>query len=304
MNSTTLVNVEEREIPLSNLDKVLWPQEGYTKGDLIDYYVRVAPYMLGHLHNRPLVFTRYPDGIGGKHFYQKNAPDYLPEWINTFTWVSDDGSANHHILAEDRATLAWLGNQACLEIHTWLSNSHSILNPDYVVFDLDPSEGSTWQNVVDIALTLKNILDQLGLKGYLKTSGAEGLHIYLPIVAKYSYEEARSFAGKIAELVCAVLPDIATIERTVSKRGSKVYVDYMQNVVGKTLCAPYSVRPRAGAPVSTPLHWEEIEHISPGQFSIKTVFDRLQPQGDLFRPVLQDKQNLDEVMKGLGLASR
>lgn len=302
MSSTTMVNVEGKELSLTNLDKILWPDEGYTKGDLIDYYVQAAPFILPHLKSRPLVFTRYPNGINGKHFYQKNAPDYMPDWIPTFPWINEDGSANYHILAENGATLAWLGNQACLEIHTWLSSADSILNPDYFVFDLDPSPGSTWQNVVDIALAIKQILDELGLKGYPKTSGGEGLHIYLPVEPIYTYEELRDFSGRIAAMVCTILPDIATIERTVAKRGTKVYVDYMQNIIGKTLCAPYSVRPRPGAPVSAPLNWEEITEVSPNDFTIKNMLTRLNRLDDLFHPVLSQPQQINSARKKLGLA--
>jgi len=295
MSDTTAMSIDGKALTMSNLDKVLWPEEGYTKGELIDYYVGVAPYMLPHLQGRPLVFTRYPNGIGGRHFYQKNAPDYLPEWIETFPWENEDGSVNRHILARSPDDLAWLGNQACLEIHPWMSRVSSIQCPDYFALDLDPSEGSTWQNVVDIALMLKQTLDQLGLRGYPKTSGAQGLHIYIPVAAEYSYEELRSLAGRIAGLICTLLPDIATIERSVAKRGKKVYVDYMQNVIGKTLCAPYCVRPRPGAPVSAPLHWEEVSRVLPSDFTIKNMPTRLQSIGDIFQPVLVDRQNIETV---------
>lgn len=301
MDSTAVLKIAGNELALSNLDKVLWPENGYTKSDLIEYYVQVAPYMLPHLQGRPLVFTRYPNGIGGRHFYQKNAPEYLPEWIDTFPWENEDSSVNHHIVARNPADLAWLGNQACLEIHTWLSSINSIYNPDYLVFDLDPSEGSTWQNVVDIALLLKKTLDELGLRGYPKTSGAQGIHIYVPVVNEYSYEELRNLGGKIASLICTLLPDISTIERSVARRGKKVYVDYMQNVIGKTLCAPYCVRPRPGAPVSAPLHWDEVPHICPADFTIKNILSRLQQTGDIFRKVITDRQRIDTVRNRLGI---
>jgi len=301
MSDTAAISIAGSQIALSNLDKVLWPEEGYTKGELIDYYIQVAPFMLPHLQGRPLVFTRYPNGIDGRHFYQKNAPDYLPEWIDTFPWENEDGSVNHHILARSPADLAWLGNQACLEIHPWMSNTASILKPDYFVLDLDPSAGSTWQNVVDIALLIKQTLDQLGLRGYPKTSGAQGLHIYIPVVGRYTYEELRSLAGSIGGLICTLLPDIATIERSVARRGKKVYVDYMQNVIGKTLCAPYCVRPRPGAPVSAPLRWEEVSRALPADFTIKNMPARLGNIGDIFRPVLTDRQHVETVRNRLGI---
>lgn len=300
MGSSIKTQVAGRELSLSNLNKVFWPEQGFTKSELIQYYVEVAPYIMEHLRDRPLVFTRYPDGIEGKFFYQKNAPEYTPEWINTYLWQSADHSTNNLILVEEKATLAWLANQAYLEIHPWFSRKDSILNPDFVVFDLDPYEGCPFKVIVDIALLLKNFLDNMGLRSYIKTSGAEGLHIYLPVVNKYDYAQLRNWAGKVAGMVCTAMPEVATIERSVKSRGKKVYVDYMQNVIGKTLCAPYSVRPRHGAPVSTPLKWEELRGISPMDFNIKNIFARLKKTGDLFSPVLTDKQAIDEAIGVLG----
>lgn len=296
MNKKSSATIGGRELSLSNLDKIYWPRDGYTKGELIHYYAEIASYLLPYLHERPLVFTRYPDGIDGNSFYQKNAPEYLPDWIPTYHWQSQDKTSNNLILAEETAALAWLANQAHLEIHPWLSRQNSILYPDFIVFDLDPYEGCPFQVVVEIARLLKQLLDDMGLRTYLKTSGASGLHIFLPVVNKYDYAQGRNWAGKLAGLVCQAMPDKATIERSVKDRGNRVYVDYMQNVVGKTLCSPYSVRPRDGAPVSTPLRWEELPDISPRDFNIKTIFTRVERLGDLFSPVLTDKQNIDEAM--------
>ena len=296
MNKKSSATIAGRELSLSNLDKIYWPRDGYTKGELIHYYAEIASYLLPYLHERPLVFTRYPDGIDGNFFYQKNAPEYLPDWIPTYPWQSQDKTSNNLILAEETAALAWLANQAYLEIHPWPSRQNSILYPDFIVFDLDPYEGCPFQVVVEIARLLKQLLDNMGLRTYLKTSGASGLHIFLPVVNKYDYAQGRNWAGKLAGLVCQAMPDKATIERSVKDRGNRVYVDYMQNVVGKTLCSPYSVRPRDGAPVSTPLRWEELPDISPRDFNIKTIFTRVERLGDLFSPVLTDKQNIDEAM--------
>jgi len=299
MNASIPVNIDGWELSLSNLDKVLWPQEGYTKGELVNYYLEISPYMIKYLLDRPLVFTRYPDGIDGKNFYQKNAPEYMPAWIKTYIYQSPkDKSFNNLIVVEKQADLVWLANQAFIEIHPWLSRQNSILNPDYIVFDLDPYENCPFERVVDIALLLKQLLDDMGLRAYIKTSGAEGLHIYLPVVDKYDYNQVRNWAGKIAGMICTARPDIATIERSISKRGQRIYVDYMQNVIGKTICAPYSVRPRHGAPVSTPVRWEELRDISPGDFNIKNIFDRLKKTGDLFSAVVTDKQNIDKIING------
>ncbi|CFY09215.1 DNA polymerase LigD, polymerase domain [Syntrophomonas zehnderi OL-4] len=295
MSKSSQILLEGRRLKLSNLDKVLWPGEGYTKGELIHYYAEISSYILPHLNQRPLVFTRYPDGINQKFFYQKNVPGYLPDWIQTFAWESGDKIINF-MLAREKADLVWLGNQACIEVHPWLSCQASIQNPDYMVFDLDPSPDNSYPEIVVIALLIKQVLDELQLRAYIKTSGSAGLHIYVPLLPRYSYEEVRQTAGLIAGMVSTVRPDIATIERTVNKRGSKIYIDYMQNAIGQTICSPYSVRPREGAPISAPIRWEEIEEVSPDMFTIKNIFPRLSKQGDLFKSVLTDKQDLTKAM--------
>jgi bifunctional non-homologous end joining protein LigD len=294
--------INNHSFSVSNLDKLLWPNEKYTKGDLIKYYIEIAPYILDHLSNRPIVLTRFPDGITGKYFYQKNAPPYLPEWIKTFPWYSKESDRTiNFILIENAPTLAWLANQACIEIHPWLSPKNLIAYPDYVVFDLDPSETGSYQKVIDIALVLQKIFNELKLRSYLKTSGSDGLHIYLPIINKYSYKDIRDFARIISTMVCNILPQIATVERSVQKRGTKVYIDYLQNVMGKTLCSVYSVRPLKNAPVSTPISWAEITEVCPTDFTIKTIVSRVENLGDLFAPVLTDKQSIDQALSQLGL---
>lgn len=292
-----VIEIGGRKLALSNLDKVFWPGEGYTKADLIAYYVEVAPYLLPHLHNRPLVFTRYPHGIEAKSFYQKNAPANRPGWVPTFAWYSEESERTiNFILAEEAATLAWAANLACLEIHPWLSTAPRPAYPDFVVFDLDPSPGSTYQDVRDIAAFLHQMLDELKLRSYPKTSGGEGLHIYVPLQSRYTYQEIRDFAQQVAGLAAAALPRIATVERMVNKRGSRVYVDYLQNGLGKTLSSPYSVRPRPGAPVSTPLEWSEVEQVVPEDFHLKNILPRLNERGDLFAPVLNHRQPLEGAL--------
>jgi len=301
MGSSTF-SIAGRSFSVSNLDKVLWPREGYTKGELIHYYLEIAPYILPHLRERPMVFTRYPNGILNTHFYQKNAPESLPDWINTFPYYSAESKRQiNFILVNDASTLAWLANQACIEMHPWLSRIAKENYPDFLVFDLDPSPGNTFAQVRQIALLTRQVLHELGLRSYVKTSGSEGLHIYLPLVNEYTYSQVRDFAQAVANIICTVLPDIATVERMVKKRGAKVYVDYLQNVKGKTLCSVYSVRPRHGATVSTPIHWEEVNIINPGDFNIKTVIPRLKKEGELFAPVLTDRQSLDNAARQLGL---
>lgn len=290
------------QFKVSNLDKVFWPDDGYTKADLINYYASIEQYILPHLKNRPTVITRYPDGINGKSFYQKNAPTYLPAWIKTYPWWSSD--SNRHIdliLIEHPAALTWLANQACIEMHPWLSNCNTISYPDFIVFDLDPSPESQYKDLVEIALLLQKLLAQLGLASYPKTSGGDGLHIYVPIANLYTYPEVRLFAEKVVSLIVQTFPQTATIQRTVNKRGSKIYIDYLQNVIGKTICSPYSLRPRSGATASAPLSWDEVPYAQPQDFTIKTLPRRCHKIGDIFNHVLTDKQSLDKAMRELGI---
>lgn len=291
MKTSSLVRVEGRELELTNLAKVLWPEEQYNKADLINYYAEIYPWLAPHLKDRPLVITRYPDGIEGNSFYQKNVPENLPNWMKTYSWNSKERTIRLLIVTE-KADVVWLANLACIEFHPWLSGQQSILNPDYMIFDLDPSPDNTLEQVKQVALTLKKILDSIGLRSYIKTSGAQGMHIYVPLKPEYSYEQVRETAGAIAGIICGTMPDLTTIERSVSKRGAKIYIDYMQNVIGKTVCAPYSVRPRKGAPVSIPLDWGEVPHVNPDDHTIRTVLDRVASNSDLFLAVLEDKQDL------------
>lgn len=296
------INIGNYTFALSNLNKTLWPLEGYTKGDMIRYYTEISPYMVKHLYNRPLVFTRYPDGINGKSFYQKNAPGYLPDWINTFSWYSSESHRNiKFIMAEETAALTWLANQACIEMHPWLSTINNLNYPDFAVLDIDPSPSSSYSDVVKISLVIKDLLDELQLRSYLKTSGSTGLHIYIPVVNTYTYEQIRHFTHAVASMITQVLPEIATIERAVNNRGKKVYIDYLQNVKGKTLCSVYSLRAKNGATVSFPLSWEEISDVLPSDFNIKTVLPLVQKLGDVFKPVLSDKQSLTYACQKLGL---
>lgn len=294
--------IQPREFSLTNLEKIFWPENGYQKKDLIEYYVTVAPWLLKHLENRALVFTRYPNGVQEKGFFQKNAPPGLPEWFTTWIYSSNDADRDiHYILVHEPAALAWLANQACLEIHPWLSRIQTPQNPDYIVFDLDPSTQNTFQEVVQVALSFRELFEHLQLRTYIKTSGSQGLHIYLPVPNRYSYEQVRVFALHIARIIARLWPALTTIERTVQKRGNKIYLDTLQNARGKTLCSPYSVRARAGAPVSAPLIWEELAEVSPGAFTIKTIISRLKEKGDLFAPVLEDQQPLEQAAARLGI---
>lgn len=286
------VEVGRRTLTLSNLDKVFWPREGFTKADLIDYYFAVTGALLPHLRGRPLVVTRYPDGIEGKSFYQKDRGAYAPEWIETFPFYTEHSQRTidfYH--CHDAATLVWLANQACIELHPWLSKAVTPDFPDFAIFDLDPAEGATFADSVEIAFVVREVLAGAGLTCYPKTSGATGLHLYLPIATRYPYKAVADFVGSVADAIHRLLPGKTTRERTVAKRRG-VYIDHLQNIKGKTIASVYSVRPRHGAPVSTPVTWEELEGLDASRFNIATVPARLGQVGDLFAPVLEHPQLL------------
>lgn len=296
------IKLEPREFALTNLDKIFWPEDGYQKKDLIEYYVAVAPWLLKHLENRALVFTRYPNGVQEKGFFQKNAPSSLPDWFTTWIHKSSDADRDiRFVMVNEPVALAWLANQACLEIHPWLSRVQTPQSPDYIVFDLDPSSRNTFQEVTQVALSFRELFEHLELRTYIKTSGANGLHIYLPVPNRYTYEQVRIFALHIARIIARLWPSLTTVERAVVKRGHKIYLDTLQNAQGKTLCSAYSVRARPGAPVSAPLLWEEVAEASPDAFNIKTIISRLKKKGDLFAPVLEDQQPLEQAAARLGL---
>lgn len=296
--TATEVVIEGKQIKLTNLTKLMWP-EGLTKAHLVKYYTDIAPYLLPHLRGRPLVMKRYPDGIVGKHFYQKECPEYAPEWIQTVSIVHS-GKMVNYIVCEDRATLAWLANQGCIEMHAWLSQKNKIENPDLAIIDLDPGEAANFDDVMEVALVVKKVLDQLQIKGYPKTSGASGIHIFIPVEPCYTFQEVTKAMGVIAQLVTGTLPKKATIERSLDKRGSeKIYVDYLQNTRGKSMAWTYSVRPLPGATVSTPILWEEIEQrsILPQHFTMETIFQRLAVLGDLHQNMLENYQSLSPILR-------
>jgi bifunctional non-homologous end joining protein LigD len=290
------------EIPFTNLNKVFWPEHGYTKGDLIEYYDKISPYLVPHLLDRPLVFERFPDGIHGPSFYQKDAPDYTPDWIRTQEiWSEDVARYIRYFIGATREQLLYIANTGNIQQNPWMSRVQHLDYPDYLVFDLDPVE-APYSTVQKVAIVVKEVLDELGLRGYPKTSGASGIHVHLPVLEKtFTYEDVRVFAEAVASIVVKRVPDIATIERVVRKRKPhEVYVDYLQNIRGKTVASVYSPRPRAGAPVSTPLKWEEFKRpIDPNAFTIRTIFKRLDKYGDLFEKALTDRQDIGGFLKTL-----
>lgn len=291
----------DREVRLTNLDKPLWPDEGYTKGDLVAYYYNAAPLMLPFLRDRPIVMQRVPDGIFGEAFYEKQAPRGAPEWVRTVPVPSDGGSRTiDFVVADDVATLVWLAQIASVECHAWTSRWPSLDEPDVAVLDLDPHEPVTFDEVRAVARLVKVVLDRLGLRGYPKTSGGAGIQVFLPLAPGHSYGEVREFCSAVGRLITAAYPERVTMEPSIPRRAGKVFIDANQNAKGKTLVAPYSVRPYPGATVSAPLAWEELEEeFFPEQFTMRTIFERLERVGDPFRGVLLHRQDLHPVLRRL-----
>lgn len=294
----TIVIVEGKEINLTNLDKKFWPGEGLTKAHLIKYYSEMALLILPYLKNRLLVMKRYPDGIGGHSFYQKDCPSYAPEWVKTFP-VEHSRKIINYIICNDIATLIWLANQGCIEIHAWLSTLNNLDCPDVAVMDLDPAEGVSFSEVSKVALLVRKLLHFFDLNSFVKTSGASGLHIFVPILPEYSFEVVTECIKYIAELVVKVFPQKSTVERSVNKRYGKVYLDYLQNGRGRTMVFPYSLRPLPGAPVSTPVKWDEVPSLaSSAAFTIHTIRQRVfELDGDLWREMLSYRQSLDKLVE-------
>jgi bifunctional non-homologous end joining protein LigD len=297
------MKVRGRELRFSNLDKPFWPEEGITKGDLIAYYRDVAEVLVPHLKGRPFTMKRYPDGWQGKNFFQKNAPSHMPEWIERAPFPASTRAGEKRLVeyavVNDELALLWMANMGCIDLHTWASRVDRPERPDWVMFDLDPSEGSGFAEVIEVALLVKQTLDLLELASYPKTSGSRGIHVLVPIARRHSFEEVREFAGVVAGALARAHPGLATTEWTKQKRRG-VLVDANQNGPGKTNATVYSVRPRAGAPVSTPLRWEEVvPGLDPAAFTMEVVLDRVAQHGDLAAGVLDGKQSLKAALKML-----
>jgi bifunctional non-homologous end joining protein LigD len=294
------VLIDGHRIKLSNLDKVFWPEEGYRKGDVIDYYRTMAPVLLPHLKDRPESLYRTPNGITEKGFFQKEAGVLPPDWMLTREIFSESNQKNiRFFICQDEATLVYLANLGCIEINPWLSRLQHLENPDYFVIDLDP-EDIAFEKVVDAALEVRKVLEQAQAVSFPKTSGATGIHIYVPLGARYDYDAAVKFAQVVATLVQRQVPDFTSIVRDPRKRQQRVYLDFLQNRGGQTLAAPYSIRPRPGATVSTPLAWHEVRHgLSPQQFTIRTVPERVARLGDLFQGVLGPGIDLERCLENL-----
>jgi bifunctional non-homologous end joining protein LigD len=273
---------------LTNLDKIYWPEEGYTKGDLIDYYRGIVPVILPYLHDRPLSLNRHPDGITGKSFFQKNVGRYRPpEWLQTVKILSEStGGSTEYAMCQDEASLLYLTNLGCIEVNPWNARVGSLDRPDYLVIDLDPLD-VPFAAVIEAAVAVRKLLEKVGAEGVCKTSGKRGLHVFVPLGAGYSHDQARQFAELIASHIHQQLPATTSVVRSPGKRQKRIYLDYLQNRRGQTLAAAYSVRPHPGATVSTPLAWREVRNgLDPTAFTIKTTPRRIDRVGDLWQQVL------------------
>ena len=275
-----VIEVDGHEIELSNTAKVLFPQAGLTKGELIGYYRRVAPTMLPHLAGRPLSFERYPDGIETNGFMQKNASDYFPSWIRRARLAKENGEVEH-VVADNAATLVYLANQACVTLHVGLARVHRIHHPDRLVFDFDPSE-EDFAKVKRAARAARRLLEEAGLVPFVQTTGSRGLHVWVPLEPEATFDQVRGFAADLADRLVAQAPEELTTEQRKAKRGTRVFVDVARNAYGQTAVAPYSVRARAAAPVATPLDWAELDDpgLGPRRYTITNLFRRLGQKPD------------------------
>jgi len=289
------------EVPFTNLDKVFWPEEGYTKGDLVEYYRAVSPWLLPYLRSRPVVLTRYPDGIAGKSFFQKDAPGFAPEWIRTQRMWSEQAQREiDYFICDDEPSLLYLINLASIPLHVWASRVQTLEQPDWCILDLDP-KGAPFGDVVRVARALHALCERLELPAFVKTSGSSGLHVLIPLGRQFTYEQSRTLGELLARVIVRELPDIATITRAVSQREGRVYLDFLQNGHGRLLVAPFSVRPLPGAPVSAPLRWSEVTAaLDIRRFTIRTLPKRLRAlKRDPLLPVLDLVPDLGHALERL-----
>ena len=302
MAKETVVDIEGRHLKLSNLDKVLYPEAGFTKGQVIDYYVRIAPVLLPHLRGRPLTMKRYPNGVSGPFFYEKNCPEHRPEWVQTArVWSSGNNKWMNYCLAEDLPTLVWTANLADLELHTSLSLGKDILRPTFVVFDLDPGPPANIVQCCQVGLWVRAIFAKLQLQSFAKTSGSKGLQIYVPLNTAVTYDQTKPFAHELARLLERQHPGLVVSDMKKALRTGKVLVDWSQNDDHKTTVCVYSLRAKEQPTVSTPVKWEEVEScLKKGDpsllvFESGEVLARTKKHGDLFAPVLKLKQKMPGV---------
>jgi bifunctional non-homologous end joining protein LigD len=297
--TTQTIEIEGRQLQLSNLNKVLYPETGFTKAQVIDYYVRIAPALLPHLRGRPLTMKRYPEGVTGMHFYEKNCPRHRPEWVKTAPiWSEGNNRWMDYCLVQDLPTLVWAANLADLELHTSLSLAKEILRPTMMVFDLDPGPPADIVLCCQVGLWLREIFDQLELESFPKTSGSKGLQVYVPLNTPVTYDVTKEFAHELARILERQHPDMVVSDMKKSLRTGKVFVDWSQNDDHKTTVCVYSLRAKDKPTVSTPVTWNEVENClkkkNPALLTFESgkTLERVEKSGDLFEPILKKKQKL------------
>jgi bifunctional non-homologous end joining protein LigD len=303
MAKETILKIGGREIRVTNQDKVYWPEEGITKGQVLQYYQSMYKYISRYLKDRPQSLRRSPNGIRDGGFFHKDAGDLAPSWMKTCKINSEAaGKKIDYLVCNDKPSLAFMNNLGCIEINPWNSRLGSINKPDYFIMDIDPSDNNTFGQVIDTALVIKSLLDKAGAKAYCKTSGSTGLHIYVPLNAEYTYAQIRGFVKGLARLTQEQLPETTTIERPLNKRKGRIYIDYLQNRRGQTLACAYSLRPKPGATVSAPLEWKEVKQgLQLSAFTMHNILKRVEKKGDLFAGALKGKTDLVKCAKKLGL---
>lgn len=299
-DETQVREIDGHELKFPNLSKVYWPNEGYTKRDMLNYYYQVAPYMLPYFQDRPQTLNRFPNGIKGPSFYQKDVTGKVPGWIEKYKYYSEaDQREKNFLVCTNEASLLYIASLGCIEMNPWSSRRQSPDHPDWCIIDLDPDKNS-FEQVIEAAQMTKQVLDAIGVPSYCKTSGSTGLHIYIPFGAKYTYEDSKEFGRAVTRIIQKQLPAFTSVERLTSNRKGKIYLDFLQNRPQATVAGPYSLRPKPGAPVSMPLHWEEIKKgLKMTDFNISNAVDRLREHGDIFKDVLGEGIDLPQVLKKL-----
>jgi bifunctional non-homologous end joining protein LigD len=293
--AASVVEADGREVRVTNLEKVFWADENITKGDLIQYYVEIAPALLPHIRDRAMVMKRYPHGVDGKFFFMKRAPDPRPDWIETCAIEHGSGNVINFPMIQDTAALIWVINLGCIDLNPWYSRCDDVDRPDFLHFDLDPVPGAAWERVVETALLVRDALQAIGMTAYPKTTGSKGIHVYVPIVRGPVQKQVWTFAKQLAKTLESHAPELVTAEYRVAKRpAGRVLVDYNQNAWGQTLASVYSVRPKPGATVSAPVSWDELENGAQLEdFTLFNVPGRVKQHGDLWRGLLDPANQFD-----------
>jgi bifunctional non-homologous end joining protein LigD len=302
-NNDKIFSFGKIKVKATNINKIYFPDEGITKGDVINYYIEMADYILPYLKGRPESLLRTPNGINAKGFFHKDAGEKAPSFVKSKKLFSESANKDiDYIICDNKPTLTYLNNLGCIEINPWHSTLGALDNPDYLMIDIDPSNENTFEQVIDAANVVKQVLDRAGVSSYCKTSGSSGLHVYVPTAKKYTYEQVKDFAYLICMLASEQIPEFTTLERNLQKRGHKhIYMDYLQNRRGQTIACVYSLRPKPGATVSTPLLWKEVKSgLTPQDFTINNIGKRVKKMGDIFTPVLGKGIDLNKCLKKLG----